>query len=145
MACQWKLQRGISSRSRAPGGAGIQLDPDRAAEQVHVARDRVDRHRRASTTRSQVVTGDATGCAAFLPQRKRRPVGTSAGVVAEPLRLVEHGRGPVAERARLALAAGELDRRGEEHGRRAGFSFAAAGHGREDGARAVGPRPFRRL
>ena len=53
---------------------------------------------------------------AFLPQRRRSPAGASAGVVRRTcVDLVEERRGAVAERARLALRAGELDRRREEH------------------------------
>ena len=129
--------RDLEQEPRA-GRAGVQVDPDRAAEQVHVARDRWIVSGR-STVRSHVVTAAATGCAAFFPQRSSRPDGDERRVGAEALDLVEDRRRAVAERGPVSpVRHGELDGRGEQrrlHGRQSGRRR----HRREHRARAVGP------
>ena len=122
------------------GGAGVQLHPDRPAEQMHVAGDRVDRRPgrrprgRTSPSSSRPAWPRPCRRAAAAPWDER-------GVVPEPLRLVEDGRSPVAERlpARPARHASSTGAGRSTVWR--GSSGAGPGHGREDGPRAVGPRP----
>ena len=92
-----------------------------------------------------MLTGLAAGCGGVLAAEQKQARRDERGVGAEPVDLVEDGRGAVAERACLAFPAGKLDRSGDEHRLRPGSGLVAAGTVVSTARERSGLLPFRRL
>ena len=94
-ACQWKLQRGISSRSFARAGPGS-ARPGSSGRAGACGRRRLDRRRPRDRPVARRDVVDATGSAAFLPQSDEQRGRDERGAAAEPLR---PGRATAASRS----------------------------------------------
>ena len=139
--CRLPVEAPARDLEQQPGAGrpGVQLHPDRAAEQVHVACDRLDPDRggHGPVARGRRLRDGPGGVLATEEQQTGRD---ERRVVPEAPRLVEHRRGSIAERRLLARATRELDRGGEEQGVDR-LEGARSGHRREHRPRAVGPGP----